>query len=236
MLDDIKKVVSRCRTTLDLENANLGNEYGYKSLPLCVIDALWSIGVRYGGVQNVISRYSEYFGLKGNATDERHTISHLLSAMDSQGVLQFSEEVFRNAQRTSPRNGILKAEAVYLFAGILYKHGIETIADVPKIGWYEDLPREMDKPYASEILSIPGQRSGISLTYFYMLTGSTGLVKADRMVTGFLYDALDWDVTAVEAQYFISHASKTLQADFPLLTPRMLDHEIWKYQRGGSKA
>lgn len=235
ILDEIETLAAACRSALNLERAELGNEYGYRSVALCVIDAVWSIGVRYGGVQNVITRYCDHCGLKGDQAMEKHTVKDLLIAMDGHGVLRFSEEVFRNAQRTSTRGGILKAEAVYQFATVIHKHGMETINDVPKIAWYEDLPAEMAKPYARELLSIPGQRSGISLAYFYMLTGSHGLVKPDRMVNGFLRDTLDRVVTDTDAQRLISHATRRLQPDFPELTTRMLDHQIWKYQRAGSR-
>jgi hypothetical protein len=54
-------VVDHCRTVLDLPNAQLNREYGYRCLPLCVIDAVWSFGVRYEGVKNVVQRYCNYF-------------------------------------------------------------------------------------------------------------------------------------------------------------------------------
>jgi hypothetical protein len=134
-------------------------------------------------------------------------------------------------QRTSTRNGILKSEAVFRFASVLHKHGVDSLDDVPKITWYENLKAEMQKPYAQEILTIPGQRSGISLVYFSMLTGSTGLVKPDRMVITFLEDIVQHPVGQEQAQYLLSYASKCLNDEFPLLTPRALDHEIWNYQR-----
>lgn len=227
-----EQLAEYCRRNLRLESASLGSEYGYECLPLCVIDAVWSIGVRYGGVQNVVARYSAHFGLDDDLVRQRHCVNDLVSAFQERGVPRLIEEVFQNSQRTSTRGGILKAEAVYQFASVLHKHGINRLDDVPKIVWYEDLPGEMGKPYAQELLSIPGQRSGISLTYFYMLTGSPGLVKPDRMVSGFLKDALNRDVYDQDAQRLISQASRLLNSDFPKLTPRALDHEIWKYQSG----
>jgi hypothetical protein len=72
-------------------------------------------------------------------------------------------EVFRNRQRTSSRSGILKAEAVYRFAGALVVCGIDTISDAA------DAERMTG---ASKIIeTIPGQGSGISFTYFCMLAG-----------------------------------------------------------------
>jgi len=231
-MDEVERIVACCKAVLPLERAELGGEYGYNCLPLCVIDAVWSIGVRYGGVKNVVARYCTHCGLHTDAACEQHGIEDFLHTMQAQGVLGFADKVFRNAQRTSTRNGILKAEAVYLFASVLHKHGMNTMKDVPKILWYEDLHHELCKPYAQEILTLPGQRSGISLSYFYMLTGSSGLVKPDRMVFRFLTETLGRDVTDVDSQRLISYASRRLNTGNPQMTPRMLDHQIWKYQSG----
>ena len=231
-MNDIKRIVARCTEVLPLETAQLGAEYGYQCLPLCVIDAVWSIGVRYGGVKNVVSRYCDYFALHNELVQEQHSIHDLIRSMDEKGIIWFRDEVFQNAQRTSTRGGISKAEAVYMFASTLHKHGMNTVRDIPKISWYEDLRDEINKPYAQELLSIPGQRSGISLSYFFMLTGSSGLVKPDRMVIAFLKETLNREVKENEAQRLLAYASQQLNAEFPLMTPRMLDHQIWKYQSG----
>ena len=231
-MDDIERLAQRCVSVLPLGSAELGGEYGYDCLPLCVIDAVWSIGVRYGGVKNVVDRYSAHHALDLDENRHRHGIAELTLAMEEKGVAWFAEEVFQNAQRTSTRGGILKAEAVYRFADVLNRHGMQTVQDIPKIAWYEELSNEIKRPYAQEILSIPGQRSGISLSYFYMLTGSSGLVKPDRMVNGFLRDTLNRQVSDEDAQHLLSFASQRLNSDFPQMTPRSLDHQIWKYQSG----
>ncbi len=132
-------------------------------------------------------------------------------------------EVFRNRQRTSPRNGILKAEGSYLFAGVLREHGIEYLQDIEKV---LD-SRELEKA----ILAIPGQTSGISLQYFFMLSGSDDLIKPDRMILAFLKSVLGSPIRATEAQQLLAESAAQLRNTYPHLTPRLLDHEIWKYQR-----
>jgi hypothetical protein len=229
-VDEIEDLANYCKTVLKLDKAGLGVEYGYNCLPLCVIDAVWSIGVRYTGVQNVVSRYRTHFGLHEDVIQEQYCVRDLVDAMQSQGARWFAEQVFQNAQRTSTRNGILKSEAVYQFASVLHRHNMNRIEDVPNINWYQNLSSEMKKPYAQELLSIPGQSSGISLSYFYMLTGSHGLVKPDRMVYGFLKDVLHRQVSDDDAQRLLSYATRQLNSEFPSLTPRILDHEIWKYK------
>jgi hypothetical protein len=40
-----------------------GDEFRYASVPLCVLDAVFSIGVRYESVQALIQRYADHYGL-----------------------------------------------------------------------------------------------------------------------------------------------------------------------------
>ena len=56
-------IVKYCEKVLDLETAKLPEEYYYTSVPLCVIDAVFSIGVRYEGVKNTVKKYCRYFNL-----------------------------------------------------------------------------------------------------------------------------------------------------------------------------
>jgi len=50
-------VAAHAERVLPLATASLGDDYHYQSLPLCVIDAVFSIGVRYSGTRNVVARY-----------------------------------------------------------------------------------------------------------------------------------------------------------------------------------
>jgi hypothetical protein len=124
MLADLKEkvaqIASLCEQEFDLQDARLGDEYFYQSLPLCVIDAVYSIGVKYGGVRNVVKRYCDHFGLqefrnvRGQvpSPNDQEPLSALVEKMSTLGIERFTAEIFKNRQRTSSRNGILKAEAV----------------------------------------------------------------------------------------------------------------------------
>jgi hypothetical protein len=50
MTADHKIVAEYASRLLALSDARLGNEYYYNSISFCVIDAVFSIGVRYGSV------------------------------------------------------------------------------------------------------------------------------------------------------------------------------------------
>ena len=96
----------------------------------------------------------------------------------------------------------------------------------------QDVPRVAeDAKFEAEIRTIPGQRSGLSLQYFWMLTGSGHFIKPDRMVLRFLASALNRDVSAQEATKLLRAACQNLVERYQNMTPRLLDHEIWKHQR-----
>ena len=63
MNEQISVLAKACETLSDLENLRLSPGYYYDSLPLCVIDAVFSIGVRYTSTQKTVKNYCDYFGL-----------------------------------------------------------------------------------------------------------------------------------------------------------------------------
>jgi hypothetical protein len=121
------------------------------------------------------------------------------------------------------RNGILKAEAARRFAGALAEHGIERLQDVTAAATSRQLE--------AAVRAIPGQRSGISLTYFFMLAGSDDLVKPDRMLGRFLRGCLSREVDPEETQELLTAATAQLRVRYPQLTPGLLDQAIWQQQR-----
>lgn len=77
--------------------------------------------------------------------------------------------------------------------------------------------------------SVPGQGSGISWSYFLMLSGAAG-VKADRMIRRFVAEALGRaDETEVSMQEAIALVTAT--AERLGVSAATLDHQIWLYQR-----
>lgn len=232
MPGEIERIAAYADRVLPLQSAHLSDDYFYQSLPLCVIDAVYSIGVRYAGVQRVVERYCQTYGLRKTRAvpydipprDEQESISALCEKMERQGVQDFAANVFQNLQRTSTRSGILKAEAVLAFAQVLRAHGVEHLQDIPAAAG--------DAALEQAIRQIPGQTSGISLQYLWMLAGSDDFIKPDRMILRFLQEAIGRTVTVREAPDLLRAATSQLQSRYPQLTPRVLDHEIWKHQRG----
>jgi hypothetical protein len=222
----IQQIAQHCRETLPLRDAALAADYGYVSLPLCVIDAVFSLGVRYQSTRNVVDRFRTQFP-SAASSDAPMPIRELLRIYGEYGVERMADEVFGNRQRTSPRCGILKADAVLQFATVLSTFGVQTRVDMPTIQ-----STDRTSAFESAIQAIPGQRNGISLRYFYMLAGSDDYVKPDRMLQRFVAEATGTTLNAQDLHDALLGAHSLLIAEYPQLTPRLLDALIWKYQRG----
>jgi len=233
-MSQIDKLVAYIRRTLtDLNAAPTDAAYEYASVPLCVIDAVFSIGVRYESTERTVTDFCTRCGWQrdGRGRVKEHTISEFLKILQpyENRWEEMADRVFRNRQRTSSRSGILKAEATYRFAKVLQQFGIETFADVLKSGLRNDLRQA--------IKTIPGQTSGLSYAYFLILAGNQDGVKPDRMVTRFVADALGVrNIAPGIAEELVRSASKVLRPEFPMLAPSTLDNKIWKYQRAKEDA
>lgn len=227
--DDIVSLTQYCKDHLNLNDVELGNEYGYSSVPLCVSDAVFSIGVRYSSTENTVSRFCEFFGIpkvSDSTTPDSSiplSVSKLLKMYGEYGIDGMTEQVYRNKQRTSVRSGILKSEAVLRFNEVLVSFGVEYLQDIDKVLGNEE--------FEAEITKIPGQRSGISLRYFYMLAGSEDFIKPDRMINRFIYRATGKSFGIEETTKLLVETCKVLAEEYPDLTPRTLDNAIWQYQR-----
>jgi len=213
----------------ELKIPKLADEYRHASLPLCVVDAVFSIGVRYTSTQKVVSNLCEYAGwTRFFASREargagEYGIGDLNSMFDKFGAEGMAESVFQNRQRTSSRSGILKAEAVLLYCRTLIKAGINDFPDL-------DVER---REYAEAIiLGLPGQSSGIAFDYFMMLAGDDNLIKPDRMVQRYVAHALDLDSVPQprQAAILVRLAAKELRTRGQLWTPLSLDNAIWRHQ------
>ncbi|WP_206023530.1 hypothetical protein [Rubrivivax sp. JA1026] len=234
--DDIDRIVNQARQTLDLTGARLGDEYRYGSLTLCVIDAVYSIGVRYESVQRVVARYCACTGLNAYRADgavfpalsAQQPLEHLGRLGETMKAERLANEVFCNRQLTSTRNGILKADAVLRFVAVLRQNGIERFQDLESV--------TDDSAIEAEIRRLPGQRSGICWTYFRMLAGRDDLIKPDRMILRWLGIALGREVRITEAQPLLHGAVQRLKPEHPGINARLLDHLVWGQQRRTGRA
>lgn len=227
-------IFEKCVRELPLANATLSPEYYYNSLPQCIIDAVYSIGVKYTSTRSTVIKYCDNTNTirlsnpLGCPTDD-HTVDQLLSNIVFHNAREDfgAETLFENKQKTSTKNGILKAEAVYRFATVLAANGIQTIGDI------RTASMETIDLIERQIKEIPGQRSGISFSYFLMLSGDDNNMKIDRWLLRFVGDALgiaNYNNVA-EAYTNLLAVCDELKTIYPDLTPRLLDHTIWSYMK-----
>jgi len=202
----------------------MSDEYGYSSLPLCVIDAVFSIGVNYTSTKNTVDRFCEHFQVNKTSftklpdISEQLSVSKFLQISSEHGAEGMARNVYKNLQRTSTQNGILKAEAVVNFSEILMQFGVNYLQDV------EIILGNIN--FESAVKKIPGQRSGLSIRYFYMLAGAENYVKPDRMVIRFIKSAIGRYPNVDESHQIIVGACEILSKQYPTLNPRALDHQI----------
>jgi len=228
---DIDLLAARCRELFDLEALELPDEYRYASVGHCVLDAVFSIGVKYASTRLVVKRYCEKRGIpRFRPTEalltpaEQEPLSAFIAYGDSQGPEVFAEQTLCNHHRTSPRSGILKADACLRFAKVLRSFGVEFFQDLA--------PLAFDPKLDTQLRAVHGQRSGIAIQYFWMLAGSQDLIKPDRMILRFITEALSRPcASTAEASQLLIAASQSLRSEFPGLNARLLDYTIWDYQR-----
>ena len=233
--DRLARLIEGLRSKLDLSEPLNPEEYAYQSLPLCILDAVFSINAKYESTRNVVERYCRHYRLRQvrknplclPPVEEQESVSAFEEKIANLGSEKFAGVVLANRQRTSTKNGIMKSEAALRFAQVLKHHKVEYFQDVEKIQGKED--------FENAIMEIPGQHTGITVRYFYMLAGSDDFVKPDRMILGFLRDQLGEKLSQDEAQRILSEVSNVLKSEYPHLTTKTLDHHIWRYQRQQGK-
>lgn len=216
-----------CLNKLDIENASLSDEYYYSNISSCVVDAVFSIGIKYSMTRKVVMNFCDFVGInridKSRIGDDEYDIRKLISFYDEHDIDYITNDVFKSKNKTSTRNGILKSEAVYQFAKTLERFDVYTLNDVNKV-----IDNDL---FENAIKKIPGQTSGISLKYFFMLAGSDAHIKPDRMIMRFISSATGKSVNTETAHSLLAKVTDMLHSKFPELTPRILDHAVWQYQR-----
>lgn len=185
------------------------------SLALCAIDSIWSIGIHYSNVKGVIARYRA-----GVENADRHDLTDLLAAIDQAGGTDAWRSQVGTRHRTSTRGGIFKSEALKQAAQALVAVGINSTVDL------HNATDAQENGAEHAWRSVRGQRSGISWHYLLLLAGVED-VKPDRMIQAFLKKAIPRIPDPDASRALVVAAAAELG-----VTPRTLDHRIWRYQSG----
>ena len=197
---------------------------GYRSsLALCVMDSIWSLGIRYQTVEKVLDRYLKARGHTGleasqGCLDGPRALLGWVEALDTGGG---SGEAFagavQNWNRTSSVNGILKAEAVLQACSLLNSMGIDSTGD---------LLAQSDLVEPRWRTEIKGQASGISWKYVLMLAGQSG-VKPDRMIHRFM-QRMRVDAGMSPEDFVQAIVNGIGRED---IDATAVDHRIWSIER-----
>ena len=223
---------------LELESAELSASYFYQSLPFAVVDSIFSIGVRYGQVQNTIIHMGKELGWKIFRDDEstlpRPDDQKSMDDFHHELIFKYNAAIFYNKGFLNPRareaDRVQKAEAVRRITEIFVKNGIQYFQDFISHPESEELEEEIHA-------AIPPIRSGVTYSYLRMLAGDEFAVKPDRMTLRFLSDISKGNTKPKEAISIIKSASRDLRKleNFRHVTPRFLNHQIWVWQSLKSK-
>lgn len=223
--DEVTRLCRACEQALSASQGSIHIPDGYLSVPLCAIDAIYSIGVRYEGVENVVERYRSYWLAHGvDANSPAHTTAQFLREFGARDDL--GTTLFGNRQLTSPRGGIPKADAVLRLIKVLGSRDFDIQTTDQLRAHFKD--EKLD----AAVRSIHGQSSGISAKYLFLLAGVEDAIKPDRMIVRFVSASIGRKVTPLEAQDLLVETVPSLRRAFPDVTPRLLDHVIWHSVRG----
>ena len=85
---DISRFELACERLFDLSNLQLSHSYHYNSIACCIVDAVYSIGVRYQSTENTVASFCKYAGIEPKGLHcLRHTCaSHLFAATNGNAV------------------------------------------------------------------------------------------------------------------------------------------------------
>lgn len=226
-MSEVDQVVNHIRQTMGpLAPLSEAETSTYSTLALCVLDAVYSMGVHYESTVRTVQDFCRWAGWEAalDKAPREYRVSEFIALLESYTSEQMAEQIYNNRQRTSTRNGILKAEAVLRFVRVLRQFGIDTYADLAG--------NPNDDALEEAVRAIPGQTSGVCYSYFRMLAGNNDGVKEDRMVLRFIGEALGRPIIQTEeAAVLVRAAASRLQNEYRWLTAKVLDYLIWKYQR-----
>ena len=199
-----------------------------RHLPVALIDAVFRSRLRPGErPAPVAERYCREFGITPRRADrwapppvdEQETLGELIRHYDELGADAIASEVFRSCRRF-PGAKITRAENVVRAAQALRHIGVDVLQDMPS-----RRPAEID----TALRPLPGiDRRTVRMLLMY--TGDEDFVLGDRHVRRFVASAIGKRaVSAPEAEALVLAAAYEL-----IVSPRLLDHEIWLYGVSGA--
>ena len=202
----------------------------WRSLSLCILDAVWSIGANYDTVVvKVVRNVGKNYGIDEPliAMYEPITSDPLptteLAKLSEGELLEMT-----NNQRTSTRAGITKAEAALCYAKVFNRFDVTTLRDAVALLDDQQRLEQLD----TKLRAVRGDgQHGIRRGYLWMLIGQDDAIKPDRMVVRWLTKFGVPSDPAVAREYIAAAASEISKEPSRAVTPWEIDHAIWDHQR-----
>ena len=228
--DDVSRLSAVVVADLGTDDQRWFTPDGYTGVALCVLDSIYSTGNQYSSVVKMISRYRQARRYEAGDPEFDGPVD-LLAAADRWGGTDGFVSRTRSRWRVSTKpDAPFKAVAALGAARVLDQAGLSTVADVREAR--TDHSKQEQSVVKKEWVSLPGQRSGLTWTYFLMLAGVPG-VKADRRIVRYVSRALGHQVGVVEAASLVAAvAAVAAVADRRGLSQTKLDHAIWRKESG----
>jgi hypothetical protein len=228
----IQTELSRVLGALPPELGERGAELRYANLPLCVLDAVYSVAAPRAQVENLVERYCAHYDVPCHRPrfdrlprrEEQLTIRDLIGQIEAVGPQRFAAEVLRNRRPTSPGIGrVLRSEAVLAVSYVLDAHGIDVLQDLVGAGASRSLYREL--------CAVPGQSQGTGIRSLFALAGVGEVITPSPLVRRCFTEALGRPIDAQEAGRLLEEAAAALRPDARWITPAYLDHAIANAER-----
>jgi hypothetical protein len=226
---DVALLVERIISEVAPEPAEFVNPPGYAHISLALVDAVYSIRLRYSGVRRVVAAYCQASGTLDQRLAARSEpgfrergLDHLLDLAGASTDQELADRVFGGSR--SRTHGRLKADVCVEAAQRLRAAGVTCSGDLRN--------RASEAEVRQAWTGIYGL-GWITWQYFCALT-SIDELKPDVMLTRFVAKTLGRRVGAVETDELLVRVWEALLPRHPELTKRALDHTIWRFESGRS--
>jgi hypothetical protein len=220
----IRRLSRVCRERLG-HPRQLSAPEGYPDgLALCVIDVLHSTGVNHAAVRKVVARYRAHRAAEGGNPETDGAVALLGTFHDLGSADAWAREIGNRDRLPGPADAPTRAETVEAAATALSDIEIYSAADLREVTTYPDLLPTVRAAWTG----VAGQGSGVTWHHLLMLAGVPE-VTPDRTIVRFVAGALGLAPATVDPE-FAGEALNRAAADLAV-TPTVLDHAAWRWQR-----
>ncbi len=220
---EIRQVMQAVSGTIPLETAEFADEFFPAHLPVALIDAVFGSRLAHNDQSASVSqRYCRHFGIERTRSnrmqfppaDDQVTLGDLIGHYDELGVDGMEESVFRTVCQF-PGTDLSRAEYVPRLAFELRRIGVDVLQDIR--AW-----RRKHIDFALRTLAGVDEHV---VRRFLTYTGDDDFVWGDVNVRQFVASAIGKEsVSGTRAVNLVRRAAYEL-----ILSPRYLDHQIWRH-------